>query len=96
MKKLTKKQQTILDNIRESLDTSTRVIKKYKKEDNFTMVTHMQGSIQSNLEGIVTYLIYSDMKSFNAIEGFIDEIKDRPELQLEYAMECGSNIREVA
>ena len=92
MKKLSKKNQTILDNIRGALETSTKVLKKFHKDDNFRMVRHMQGSIESQLEGIVTYLIHSDLKAYKALVDYIEEIKDRPELQLEYAMECDRNI----
>tara|TARA_R100000963_G_scaffold33640_1_gene26125 strand:- start:108 stop:389 length:282 start_codon:yes stop_codon:yes gene_type:complete len=92
MNKLTKKQQTILDNIRKALETSDKVLEKFHKDDNYRMVRHMQGSIESQLEGIVTYLIYSDIKAYNALEGFINEIKDRTNLTSAYAMECDSNI----
>jgi len=88
MKKLSKKNQAILDNIRKSLETSDKVLEKFKKDDNYRMVRHMQGSIESNLEGIVTYLIYSDLKAYNALTGYIDEIKDRTNLTSAYAMEC--------
>jgi len=92
MKKLTKKNQAILDNVREALSTSSKVLVDYKEADNYRMVRHMQRSIESQLEGITTYLIYSDLKAYKALEGFIGEIRNRTELSLAYAMECDSNI----
>ena len=92
MKKLTKKQQTILDNIRKALETSDTVLKQFHDEDNYRMVRHCQSSIESQLEGIVTYLIYSDSKAYQALKGFIDEIRNRTCLTFEYALECESNI----
>ena len=92
MKKLTKKQQTILENIRKALETTDTVLKQFHDEDDYRMVRHCQRSIESQLEGIVTYLIYSDLKAYDALEGFIDEIKNRTCLTIDYAMECDSNI----
>jgi hypothetical protein len=87
MKKLSKKNQTILNNIRKALETSHKVLIKFKEDNNYRMVRHMQASITNELNGIQTYLIYSDLKSFNALEDYIDEIKDRREYDLSYAME---------
>ena len=90
MKKLSKKNQTILDNLRKALDTSTRVLKDFHDEDNYNMVRHMQRDVESMIDGIVTYLIYSDLKAWNALEVYVDEIKARPEYQSEYAWECNN------
>ena len=87
MKKLSKKNQAILDNIRSALKTSTKVLVDYKEEGNYDMVRHMQRNIESQLEGITTYLIYSDLKAYNALEGFIDEIRNRTEYDYHWAWE---------
>ena len=58
MKKLTKKQQNIIDNINDCLATQYEVLEDYKAEDNLSMVFHMQGSISEQLSGISSYLIY--------------------------------------
>ena len=87
MKKLSKKNQTILNNIRKSLETSTKVLEGYKADDDYKMTRHMQRNIESQLEGIITYLIYSDLKAYNALELYIDEIRERRVYSFEYAME---------
>ena len=88
MKKLTKKQQNIIANINDCLDTEYSVLRDYKDENNYTMVRHMQGSIQEHLSGISSYLIYSDGKSWQAVKELIWEMKRASELQLADALEC--------
>ena len=75
-KKLTKKQLNILQGVNDSLETSRIVLKKYKDEDNFELTSHMQDSIKEKISGIVTFLIYYDLKTINKenVMAFVDSI----------------------
>ena len=83
-KQLTKKQLNILQGVNDSLETSRIVLKKYKDEDNFKMTSHMQDQIKENLRGIISFMIYYDLKTFNALENEFDILKSAKELSIEY------------
>ena len=83
-KKLTKKQLNILQGVNDSLHTSRIVLKKYKNEDNFKMTSHMQDQIKENLRGIISFMIYYDLKTFKALENEFDILKSAKELSIEY------------
>jgi len=87
-KKLTKKQQRIIDNIKDALDTDYKVMADYHAEKNYDMVSHCQTSISNELSGICSYLIYSDGKSWDAVKDLINEMKSAHELHHSYAFEC--------
>ena len=83
-KKLTKKQLNILQGVNDSLETSRIVLKKYKDEDNFELTSHMQDSIKEKISGIVTFMIYYDLKNFKALESEFDSLRAAKELSIEY------------
>jgi hypothetical protein len=83
-KKLTKKQLNILQGVNDSLHTSRIVLKKYKNEDNFKMTSHMQDQIKEHLSGIISFMIYYDLKNFKALESEFDNLKSAKELSIEY------------
>ena len=88
MKKLTKKQARILQDIKDSLEVSMSVMADYHEEKNHKMVSHCQRNIDANIDGIMNFLIYSDGKTWDALKDLIWEIKNAPELHYSYAMEC--------
>jgi len=83
-KKLTKKQLNILQGVNDSLHTSRIVLKKYKNEDNFKMTSHMQAQIKEHLSGIISFMIYYDLKTFKALESEFDSLRAAKELSVEY------------
>ena len=83
-KKLTKKQLNILQGVNDSLKTSRIVLKKYKEEDNFKMTSHMQDQIKEHLSGIISFMIYYDLKNFKALESEFDSLRAAKELSIEY------------
>ena len=83
-KKLTKKQLNILQGVNDSLETSRIVLKKYKNEDNFKMTSHMQDQIKEHLSGIISFMIYYDLKTFKALESEFDNLRAAKELSVEY------------
>tara|TARA_B110000495_G_C22379759_1_gene245658 strand:+ start:177 stop:455 length:279 start_codon:yes stop_codon:yes gene_type:complete len=83
-KKLTKKQLNILQGVNDSLHTSRIVLKKYKNEDNFKMTSHMQDQIKEHLSGIISFMIYYDLKNFKALESEFDNLRAAKELSVEY------------
>jgi len=83
-KKLTKKQINILQGVNDSLATSRTVLKNYKNEDNFEMTSHMQNQIKEHLSGIISFMIYYDLKTFKALENEFDILKGAKELSVEY------------
>ena len=88
MKKLTKKQERIIQNIKDALETHYSVLRDYHEEKNHKMVSHCQTSISNELSGISSYLIWSDGKSWDAIKEIVWEMKRAPELRPAYSMEC--------
>lgn len=82
VKKLNKKQKEIFNNVVKSLNTEFRVLKQYKSEKNLKMVTHCQRSIQDKIRGIQNYLIYSDLKNYDALRDKLNNLKNCKELDV--------------
>jgi len=87
VKKLNKKQKEIFNNVIKSLNTEFIVLKKYRSEKNLEMVTHCQRSIQDKIRGIQHYLIYSDLKNYNALCDKLNNLKNCKELNVLRAIE---------
>ena len=89
MKKLTKKQAQIIADIKESIAIDLSTLRDYHKEDNASMVSHCQRSIEQQLSGISSYLIFSTNKVWDErLSNAYWEIRNMPELQLNYWSTC--------
>ena len=89
MKKLTKKQAQIINDIKKSIDIDLKTLRKYNAEDNYSMVSHCQHSIGDQLSGVASYIIYSTNKVWDErLSDAYHEIRNMPELKLDYWQDC--------
>jgi len=89
MKKLTKKQTQIIADIKESIAIDLSTLRDYHNEANTDMVSHCQRSIEHQLSGISSYLIFSTNKVWDErLSDAYWEIRNMPELQLDYWKDC--------
>tara|TARA_Y100000310_G_C19949501_1_gene476183 strand:- start:63 stop:383 length:321 start_codon:yes stop_codon:yes gene_type:complete len=84
MKKLSKKNQQIIDNVKDSIAVSIEVLEGYHAEGRFEMVNHCQSSIKHELSGICHYLIQSDVYNWDKLKDAFHEIQDMHELSLAF------------
>lgn len=87
MQKLNKKQREILSAIHKSMRTAYGALNDFFEEGNYKMVSHMQDEIQKELSGVVGFLIYYDLDTYNALEERIDEMRKNKKLHWKYAWE---------
>ena len=89
MKKLTKKQAQIIADIKESIAIDLETLRGFNDEDRADMVSHCQHSISDQLSGVASYLIFSTNKVWDKrLSNAYHEIRNMPELQLEYWTDC--------
>ena len=84
MKKLSKKNQQIIDNVKDSIAVSIEVLEDFHAEGRFEMVSHLQSSIKQSLEGISHYLIHSDVYNWDKLKDAFHEIEKMHELSLAF------------
>ena len=84
MKKLSKKNQQIIDNVKDSISVSIEVLEDFHAEGRFEMVSHLQSSIKQSLEGISHYLIMADVYNWDKLKDAFHEIQDMHELSLAF------------
>ena len=84
MKKLSKKNQQIIDNVKDSISVSIEVLEDFHAEGRFEMVSHLQSSIKQSLEGISHYLIHSDVYNWDKLKDAFHEIEKMHELSLAF------------
>ena len=84
MKKLSKKNQQIIDNVKDSIAVSIEVLAEYHADGRWEMVSHLQSSIRHELSGISSYLIHSDVYNWDKLKDAFHEIQDMHELSLAY------------
>jgi len=88
MRKLNKKQALIIADINDSISTSLEVLREFHSQKRFEMVSHNQHAILEQLSGIASYLIHSQNKLWDdRLSSAYWEIRNMPELNLEYWME---------
>ena len=89
MKKLTKKQAQIINDIKKSIDIDLVTLRKYNAEDNYEMVSHCQHSISDQLSGVSSYLIFCKNGVWDSrLANAYNEIRNIPELSLDYWSKC--------
>ena len=89
MKKLTKKQAQIINDIKKSIGIDLKTLKEYNAEDNYEMVRHCQRSIGEQLSGVSSYLIFCKNGVWDSrLSDAYHEIRNMPELSLDYWSKC--------
>ena len=84
MKKLSKKNQKIIDDIKDSIAISIETLEVFHAEGRYEMVNHCQNNIKSRLEGICHYLINSDVRNWDKLKDAFKEIEKMHVLSLDY------------
>ena len=84
MKKLTNKQQKMIDSVIASLKTPMEVLEDFKNANNWEMVMHMQDEIKTKLCGITSYFIWSDLNNYKAVETLLDALHDDVKLKFSH------------
>ena len=84
MKKLSKKNQKIIADIKDSIAVGIEVLEDFHAEGRYEMVIHLQSSIKQSLEGISHYLIMSDVYNWDKLKDAFHEIQDMHELSLAF------------
>ena len=84
MKKLSKKNQKIIADVKDTLEMSLFGLRKFHSEGRWEMVRHCQRSIEENLRGICYYLIHSDPHNWDKLKDAFQEIEDMHELSVAY------------
>ena len=90
MKKLTNKQQKMIDSVIASLKTPMEVLEDFKNANNWEMVMHMQDEIKTKLCGITSYFIWSDLNNYKAVETLLDALHDDVKLKFSHYAENNS------
>ena len=91
-KKLTKKQELIIDTIKKAIDCELSVMRDFYNEGDYKLVTHCQQNILSNLSGIASYIIFSNNKVWDErLKNAYHDIRRMPELHYSYPMKCLEN-----
>ena len=84
MKKLSKKNQKIIADIKDSIAVGIEVLEDFHAEGRYEMVIHLQSSIKQSLEGISHYLIMSDVYNWDKLKDAFHEIEKMHELSLAF------------
>ena len=84
MKKLSKKNQKIIDDVRSSIEVPIDTLKEFHAEGRFEMVSHCQRGIKDGLSGICHYLIHSDPHNWGKLKDAFHEIEATHELSLAF------------
>jgi len=92
MKKLSKKNQQIIDNVKDSIAVNIETLKEFHAEGRFEMVSHCQRSIEQSLSGISHYLIHSDVHNWDKLKDAFHEIEAMHELSLAYYDEIDDDM----
>jgi hypothetical protein len=89
MKKLTKKQAQIISDIKESIAVDLDVLRDFNDKDDADLVSHCQSSIQHQLSGVSSYIIFSSNGVWDErLSDAYWEIRNMPELKLDYWRDC--------
>ena len=97
MKKLTKKQAQIISDIKESIAIDLETLRDFNDQDNTDLVSHCQSSIKDQLSGVCSYLIFSTNSVWDErLSAAYHEIRNMPELQLDYWNDCLNRESEKA
>ena len=62
MRKLNKKQSKIIEGVKDSIEISISSMQKFQDQGRYEMVSHCQDQIRARINGIASYIIYSDHK----------------------------------
>jgi|TARA_B100000902_G_C27298741_1_gene911573 hypothetical protein len=84
MKKLSKKNQKIIDNVKDSIEISLIGLREFHSEGRYEMVRHCQRSIKEALNGISHYLIHADHNNWSKLKDAMSEIEHMHELSYSY------------
>lgn len=87
MNKLTKKQSKIIDNVKKALWSDYKLLSNYHDEGNYDSVRRVQRGIEDRLDGISSFIIYSDTDAWDAVKESFYEIIDDHVLSADYARE---------
>jgi len=96
MKKLSKKNQKIIDNVKDSIGLDLHVMQNFADEGRYEMVRHNQNDIKAKLNGIAHYLIHSNSKNWLLIKDAFYEIESMGELSLDYYFEVLESDRFIS
>ena len=84
MKKLSKKNQKIIDDVKDSIEVPISTLKDFHAEGRWEMVSHCQNTIKHELSGISSYLIHSDVYNWAKLKDAFHEIEAMHELSLAF------------
>ena len=100
MKKLTNKQSKIIADVKDSIAIDISVLEKFIEEGRKDMVFHMQDSIKEKLDGISSYLIFSDNtkgnKNWKAIQEEYYAIKNMDILGIQVWLDLVASDKAVS
>ena len=96
MKKLSKKNQKIIDDIKDSINVNIIGLKKFFDQGRYQMVRHCQKSIKQSVNGISHYLIHSDPHNWDNLKDAVHEIEAMHELSLDYYYEVLESDRFIS
>ena len=87
---MTKKQQKIIADMKEAINIDMSVLKDFNSLNNSDLVSSSQHSILEQLSGISSYIIFSTNSSVwdKRLSEAYQELRDMPELQLQYWSDC--------
>lgn len=85
--KYTKKQKTILENFKLSIQFDMELLQEYKDKGDTQMFRFKQDMISDHIQGVNAYLIYAENKNWHVIRDAIHEIRDCYELSAEAYLE---------
>ena len=86
MRKLNKKQSKIIQGVKDSIEMSISSMQNFQDQGRYEMVSHCQDQIRARINGIASYIIYSDHKLWDQrlIKAFA-EIENQYVLSSDYA-----------
>ena len=96
MKKLSKKNQKIIHDVKDSISVDLSVMQDFADEGRYQMVRHSQNDIKAKLNGIACYLIHSDNKNWSSLKDAFHEIESMGELGLDYYFEVLESDRFIS
>lgn len=96
MKKLSKKNQKIIHDVKDSISVDLSVMQDFADEGRYEMVRHSQNDIKAKLHGISCYLIYSENKNWSSLKDAFHEIESIGELSLDYYFEVLESDRYIS
>ncbi len=96
MKKLSKKNQKIIHDVKDSISVDLSVLQDFADEGRYQMVRHSQEDIKAKLHGIACYLIHSDNKNWSSLKDAFHEIESIGELSLDFYFEVLESDRYIS